>query len=66
MKGTIIRMMPKQGVGFLKTQYDDEVVFDKFALEGYGFEDFKIGDTVTFDLEEGPKGPRAVHIRMSI
>ena len=62
MKGTIIRKRD-EGYGFIKPEEGDkDVFFHASALELVAFDDLQEGDTVSFDIEEGPKGPAAVNV----
>ena len=62
MKGTIIRKRD-EGYGFIKPeQGDKDVFFHASALELVEFDDLQEGDVVSFDIEEGPKGPAAVNV----
>jgi CspA family cold shock protein len=62
MKGTIIRKR-EEGYGFIKPeQGDKDVFFHASALELVAFDDLQEGDVVSFDIEEGPKGPAAVNV----
>ena len=62
MKGTIIRKRD-EGYGFIKPEEGDkDVFFHASALELVEFDDLQEGDTVSFDIEEGPKGPAAVNV----
>lgn len=62
MKGTIIRKR-EEGYGFIKPEEGDkDVFFHASALEAVAFDDLQEGDVVSFDIEEGPKGPAAVNV----
>jgi CspA family cold shock protein len=62
MKGTIIRKRD-EGYGFIKPETGDkDVFFHASALELVAFDDLQEGDVVSFDIEEGPKGPAAVNV----
>ena len=62
MKGTIIRKR-EDGYGLIKPEEGDkDVFFHASALELVAFDDLQEGDTVSFDIEEGPKGPAAVNV----
>jgi len=64
-KGTVARLMDK-GYGFIKVEGDDkqkDVFFHSKNLIDTSFEDLKEGDTLEFDIEDGPKGPNAVNVR---
>lgn len=62
MIGTIVRKRD-EGYGFIKPQEGDkDVFFHASALEAVAFDDLQEGDWVSFDIEEGPKGPAAVNV----
>lgn len=62
MIGTIVRKRD-EGYGFIKpAEGDKDVFFHASALELVEFDDLQEGDTVSFDIEEGPKGPAAVNV----
>jgi len=62
MRGTIIRKRD-EGYGFIKPEEGDkDVFFHASSLAEGMFDDVMEGDTVTFDIEEGPKGPAAVNV----
>ena len=48
----------------LATDDDKEFFFHRSGLEaGTEFESLNGGETVEFDVEESPKGPRAIHVK---
>lgn len=62
MKGTIERKRD-EGYGFIKPEDGSkDVFFHASALVDITFDELKEGDAVTFDVEEGPKGPAAANI----
>ncbi|MEM9336598.1 MAG: cold shock domain-containing protein [Patescibacteria group bacterium] len=62
MTGTIARVTDK-GFGFIKPdEGDKDVFFHAASLNGIAYDDLREGDAVTFDLEEGPKGPAAANV----
>ncbi len=62
MKGTIARVTDK-GYGFIKPdEGDKDVFFHAHALVDLAFDDLREGDAVTYDLEDGPKGPAAANV----
>lgn len=66
MKGKIKRLIrgrEGRGFGFITNEDGKEVFFHRSALEGVDFDALEEGDSVEFNLERGPKGPRAVNIR---
>ena len=62
MIGTIVRKRD-EGYGFIKPEDGEKDVFFHASAVAEGtFDDFSEGDTVSFDLEEGPKGPAAANV----
>ncbi|MCA9354878.1 MAG: cold shock domain-containing protein [Candidatus Kaiserbacteria bacterium] len=62
MKGTVVRKRD-EGYGFIKPEEGDkDVFFHASAVVDITFDDLKEGDAVTFDVEEGPKGPAAANV----
>ena len=62
MKGSIVRKRG-EGYGFIKpVDGDKDVFFHASALVDIAFDDLNEGDMVTFEVEEGPKGPAAANI----
>jgi CspA family cold shock protein len=63
MKGTIARLTDR-GFGFIKPEEGDKDVFfhAQGLAEGLSYDDLREGDAVTFELEEGPKGPAAANV----
>ena len=54
----------KKGFGFIE-QVDGPDVFVHFSgINGVGFKSLKEGDEVTFETEQGQKGPRAVNVNV--
>ena len=64
MKGTIKRLIRDRGFGFIRAEDGREIFFHRSALEEIDFDALEEGNSVEFDVEKGPKGPRAVNIRM--
>lgn len=65
MTGTIKTLMEK-GFGFIAREGETkDLFFHSNDLNGVTFNDLKVGDTVTFDVEEGQKGPAAKNVTRS-
>lgn len=63
MKGTVIRKRD-QGYGFIKPEDGEkDVFFHASSVVDTTFDDLNEGDAVTFDVEEGPKGPSAANVQ---
>jgi CspA family cold shock protein len=62
MNGTIVRKRD-EGYGFIKPEDGSkDVFFHASSLVDIAFDDLSEGDAVTFDVEQGPKGPAATNI----
>jgi len=64
LKGKIKKLIKERGFGFINAEDGKEVFFHRSALEGTDFDTLEEGSSVEFNLERGPKGPRAVNVRM--
>ena len=64
MKGTIKRLIRDRGFGFISAEDETEVFFHHSALQDINFDTLEDGSRVEFDLESGPKGPRAVNLKI--
>ncbi len=53
-----------KGFGFIEQEDGDDVFVHYSAIEGSGFRSLKEGDRVTFDIEEGQKGPAAANVKV--
>jgi CspA family cold shock protein len=61
-EGTIKRLTDK-GFGFVGTSDGKDLFFHMTGLVGVSFEELREGEKVTFDVGEGPKGPRAENVK---
>ena len=64
MKGKIKKIIQGRHFGFIQAEDGQEVFFHQSALEEIDFLALNEGDSVEFDVEEGPKGPRAVKVNI--
>ena len=53
-----------KGFGFIEREDDDDVFVHHSAIGGSGFKTLAEGDRVTFDVEQGAKGPSAQNVTM--
>ncbi|MCH4007925.1 cold-shock protein [Companilactobacillus sp.] len=61
-QGTVKWFNPDKGFGFI-TREDGSDVFAHFsAIQGEGFKTLDEGQHVTFDVEDGERGPQAANI----
>lgn len=61
--GTIRSLRVDKGFGFIKDAQGQEYFFHQSAIYGEGINDLREGDTVEFEIGNGPKGPRAESVR---
>src|SRR5687768_1208828 len=61
--GKIRTLRVDKGFGFIKDDTGKEYFFHQSAVYGEGLDNLREGDTVEFDVGEGPKGPRAENVR---
>ena len=64
MKGEIKKLIRERGFGFISAEDGREVFFHRSALEGVDFDALEEGNNVEFNVEKGPKGARAVNVRV--
>jgi len=64
MKGTVKWFDPKKGYGFITKEEGGDVFVHWSALEMDGFKTLKDGQEVEFEIQEGPKGPQAAHVKV--
>lgn len=61
--GTVKWFNESKGFGFLSQDDGGKDVFVHFsAIQGDGFRTLKEGQSVSFDVESGPKGPQASNV----
>ena len=63
MTGRIRTLRVDKGFGFIKDDAGKEYFFHQSAVQGERLEDLREGDSVEFDVGDGPKGPRAENVR---
>ena len=64
MKGTVKKVIRERGFGFISAEDGREIFFHRSALEETDFDALEEGNSVEFDVEKGPKGPRAMNVKM--
>jgi CspA family cold shock protein len=64
LKGKISRLIRDRGFGFITAEDGKDVFFHSSALAEGDFDALVEGASVGFDSESGPKGPRAVNVKV--
>ncbi|MEI3614880.1 cold-shock protein [Pseudogracilibacillus sp. SO30301A] len=52
-----------KGFGFIEVEGGDDVFVHFSAIQSDGFKTLEEGQQVTFDIEEGNRGPQATNVR---
>ena len=63
VKGTVKWFNDKKGYGFLSREDGEDVFVHYSAIEKSGFKTLKEGQSVEFEIQDGPKGPQAVNVK---
>ena len=64
VKGTVKWFNEKKGYGFLSREDGDDVFVHYTNIQGDGFKTLREGDAVEFEVQDGPKGPQAVNVKI--
>ena len=62
-EGTVKWFNDQKGYGFITAEGGKDVFVHHSAIEGEGFKSLAEGDRVTFEIEQGAKGPSAVKVK---
>jgi len=60
----IIKRVTDKGFGFIEDGSDKDMFFHSSAVEGCSFDELREGQKVSFNVGQGPKGPRADNVRV--
>ncbi len=61
-EGTVKWFNDQKGYGFIEQENGPDVFVHHSAINATGFRSLKEGDRVTFDIEQGQKGPAAANV----
>ena len=62
-QGTVKWFSNEKGYGFIEREGGDDVFVHFSAIEGEGYKSLTEGQTVEFDVVDGPKGKQAANVR---
>ncbi|MBI5196807.1 MAG: cold-shock protein [Nitrospirae bacterium] len=60
--GTVKWFNEAKGYGFITSEDGSDVFVHYTSIQGNGFKTLAEGDKVSFDVEKGAKGPKAVNV----
>ncbi|MBM7693325.1 CspA family cold shock protein [Peribacillus deserti] len=62
-KGNVKWFNGEKGFGFIEREGGDDVFVHFSAIQGEGYKTLDEGQAVTFDVEQGQRGPQASNVR---
>ncbi|WP_226037758.1 cold-shock protein [Aquibacillus saliphilus] len=62
-QGTVKWFNADKGFGFIEVEGQDDVFVHFSAIQGEGFKTLEEGQTVSFEVEEGNRGPQAANVQ---
>ena len=63
MTGIVVKIVGDRGFGFIKPdEGEKELFFHARSMDEGAFDQLQENDKVTFEIEDGPKGPAAVDV----
>jgi CspA family cold shock protein len=64
LTGTILRLLPDKGFGFIEAPDGSEYFFHRSAADAFAL--LHADALVSFEATQGPKGPRAEGVRLEL
>ena len=63
MQGKVKWFNERKGFGFIEAENGMDVFVHFSAIQSSGFKTLQDGQSVTFDVQDGPKGPSAANVK---
>jgi cold shock protein len=63
MEGKVKWFNEQKGFGFIEKDGGGDVFVHHSAIQGEGFKTLQEGQRVSFDVQQGPKGPAAANVK---
>jgi CspA family cold shock protein len=63
VQGTVKWFNSEKGFGFIEVEGQDDVFVHFSAIQGEGFKTLEEGQRVSFEVEQGQRGPQAVNVQ---
>ena len=60
--GTVKWFNEAKGYGFITAEDGGDVFVHYSSIQSNGFKSLAEGDSVSFEIESGPKGPKAINV----
>ena len=60
--GTVKWFNESKGFGFITSEDSGHVFVHYSSIQSNGFKSLSEGDKVSFEIENGPKGPKAINV----
>ena len=61
-QGTVKWFNESKGFGFITSEDGGDVFVHYSSIQSNGFKSLGEGDKVSFEIENGPKGPKAINV----
>jgi len=63
LQGKVKWFNAEKGFGFIEVEGQDDVFVHFSAIQGEGFKSLEEGQEVTFEIEDGARGPQAANVQ---